>query len=97
MMQTTNRVLKSDEVEINGKCHLDISRTVSSAQSQQQGKAGSSANTPVKAKIIDNNSDYALIELTCSCGKKTLVRCEYGAQPAAKPSQPAQAPNPKKP
>jgi hypothetical protein len=73
MMQTINRVLKSDEVEIDGMCHLGIGR---SALNTQHGKNTSSV--AVKAKILDNNNDYALIELTCSCGKKTLVRCEYG-------------------
>lgn len=73
MIQTINRVLKSDEVEIDGKCHLDIGRSVSSAQ---PGKNNNSA--AAKARILDNTNEYALIELICSCGKKTLVRCEYG-------------------
>jgi hypothetical protein len=78
MIQTMNRVLKSDEVEIDGRCNLGISRTVSQAQ---PGKSGSIV--AAKAKIIDNTSEYALIELICPCGKKTLVRCEYGNVPAA--------------
>jgi hypothetical protein len=83
MMQTMNRVLKSDEVEIDGRCHLDIGRCVSSAQ---LGKNSSSA--PVKAKILDNNNEYALIEFICSCGKKTLVRCDYGDVYAANQKKP---------
>jgi hypothetical protein len=82
MMQTMNRVLKSDEVEIDGRCHLDIGRSVSSAQ---LGK--NNGITPVKARILDNNNEYALIEFICSCGKKTLVRCEYGDSSAFKTSQ----------
>lgn len=73
MMQTINRVLKSDEVEIDGRCHLDIGRPVSSAQ---PGKNNNSV--AAKARILDNTNEYAMIELICSCGKKTLVRCEYG-------------------
>ena len=73
MMQTVNRVLKSSEVEIDGRCNLDIGHFVSPAQ---PGK--SNAGAAAKAKILDNNNEYTLIELTCSCGQKTLVRCEYG-------------------
>jgi hypothetical protein len=92
MMQTTNRVLKSDEVEIDGRCHLDIGRSVSSAQ---LGKNNNCA--AAKARIFDNTNEYAMIELICSCGKKTLVRCEYSETTATKGAQPAGAANQKKP
>jgi tRNA-dihydrouridine synthase len=78
-----NRVLKSSEVEIDGKCNLDIGHSVSPVQ---PGK--SNAGTAAKAKILDNNNEYTLIELTCSCGKKTLVRCEYGDMLAAGQKKP---------
>ena len=83
MMQTMNRVLKSDEVEMDGRCHLDIGRCASSAQ---PGKNNNSI--AAKARILDNTGEYALIELICSCGKKTLVRCEYGDVPAAGQKKP---------
>jgi hypothetical protein len=83
MMQTTNRVLKSDEVEIDGRCHLDIGHSVSSAQ---PGKNNSSV--AARARIFDNNNEYAMIELICSCGKKTLVRCEYSDVTAANQKKP---------
>ena len=73
MMQTMNRILKSSEVEIDGRCNLDIGRSVSPAH---PGK--NNTDTAAKVKILDNNNEYTLIELTCSCGQKTLVRCEYG-------------------
>jgi hypothetical protein len=92
MMQTMNRILKSDEVEMDGRCHLDIGHTVSSAQLNRNNSV-----TAAKAKILDNNSEYALVELTCCCGKKTLVRCEYGDTTAAKGNPPAGAANQKKP
>ena len=83
MMQTMNRVLKSDEVEIDGKCHLEISRSASSVQSVK-----SNNGVPAKARMLDNTNEYALIELICSCGKKTLVRCEYGDVSAANQKKP---------
>jgi hypothetical protein len=83
MMQTMNRVLKSDEVEIDGRCHLEIGRSSSPAQ---PGKNNSGA--AAKAKMLDNTNEYALIELICSCGKKTLVRCDYGDVSAANQKKP---------
>jgi hypothetical protein len=83
MMQTMNRVLKSDEVEIDGRCHLEIGRSASSAQ---PGK--NSNGVAAKARMLDNTNEYALIELICSCGKKTLVRCEYGDVSAANQKKP---------
>jgi hypothetical protein len=83
MMQTMNRVLKSDEVEIDGKCFLEIGRSASSAQHTK-----SSNGAPVKVRMLDNTNEYALIELICSCGKKTLVRCEYGDVSAANQKKP---------
>ena len=93
MMQATNRILKSDDVEVvEGQCHLDLGRPVSSAQHSKNAVTGTA-----KARILDNNNEYAVIELICSCGRKTIVRCEYGGAPAAKNAQPAGTANQKKP
>jgi hypothetical protein len=72
MTQTINRVLKSDEVEIDGSCHLDIGRPVSPTQPSKNNNS-----VAAKVRILDNTNEYALIEFICSCGKKTIARCEY--------------------
>jgi hypothetical protein len=82
MIQTINHVLKSNEVEIDGRCHLDIGRSVSSAQPDNNNSVAA------KARILDNTNEYAIIELICSCGKKTLVRCEYGDVSAVNQKKP---------
>jgi hypothetical protein len=92
MMQTTSRILKSDDVEVEGQFHLDLGHPVSSAQHSKNTATGTA-----KARILDNNNEYAVIELICSCGRKTIVRCEYGGAPAAKNAQPADTANQKKP
>ncbi len=90
MIQTLNRVLKSDEVELDGRCHLDIGPSVS-----QHNRNAVPAAT--KIKLLDNNNEYVLIELLCSCGKKTIVRCEYNNVSAQKTPQPNTGNNQKKP
>jgi hypothetical protein len=104
MMQTTNRILKSDDVEVvEGQCHLDLGHPVSSAQHSKNAVTGTA-----KARILDNNNEYAVIELICSCGRKTIVRCEYGdasakgetsprGGSAARNAQPTGTANQKKP
>ena len=92
MMQTTNRILKSDDVEVEGQYHLDLGHSVSSAQHSKNAGAGTA-----KARILDNNNEYAVIELICSCGRKTIVRCEYGGASAARNAQPAGTASQKKP
>ena len=32
---------------------------------------------PARIRITENHAEYALVEVTCSCGKTTYVRCEY--------------------
>jgi hypothetical protein len=92
MMQTTNRILKSNDVEVEGQCHLDLGHPVSSAQHTKNAVTGTA-----KARILDNNNEYAVIELICSCGRKTIVRCEYGEVSAARNAQPTGTANQKKP
>jgi hypothetical protein len=36
-----------------------------------------------RVRIIESNPAYAVIELTCSCGRTTQVRCDYAAAEAA--------------
>ncbi len=90
MIQTMNRVLKSDEVELDGRCHLDIGASVS------QHNRNAAAAGP-KVKLVDNNNEYALIEFVCACGKKTIVRCEYNNVSAPKTVVPNAVNNQKKP
>ncbi len=91
MIQTLNRVLKSDEVELDGRCHLDIGPAVS------QHNRNTAAAAAAKVKLLDNNNEFALIELQCSCGKKTVVKCEYSNASSSKAPQPNTVNNQKKP
>jgi len=34
---------------------------------------------PVQARIVESSSDYAIIEVVCSCGCKTHIQCQYAA------------------
>jgi hypothetical protein len=36
-----------------------------------------SAAEPIQARIVESNSDYAILEIVCSCGCKTHIQCNY--------------------
>jgi hypothetical protein len=72
MKKTASRILKADDVVFEGQFRLDVTKN---EPSMPQGKT--MAAMPPSANIIESNSEFAVIEITCSCGRKTRLRCEY--------------------
>lgn len=72
MLKTTGQILKGDSVRFEGQFHLDM---VKSGHSLPEDKR--SALSKPQAHIIENNPEFAVIEITCSCGTKTRVKCEH--------------------
>ena len=72
MEKSIGHVLKSNEVKFEGQFHLDAGQT---APGSTKGKNVGSVTPQVR--IAENQSEFAVIEITCSCGTKTHVRCEY--------------------
>ena len=84
MGAVTGRILKRDSIKVEGKFQLGIMQ-----------KGGNRANTPAvhvtepKVRIVESNSEFTIMEVTCSCGTKTSVRCEYAAPTAAAATEPS--------
>jgi hypothetical protein len=75
-VKTSGRILKSDDVKFEGQYHLDAVQTGSSLPQHR----GTTLASP-QVRILENHPEYAVIEVTCSCGTRTCLRCEYtGAQ-----------------
>jgi hypothetical protein len=74
MPNMTRHVLKGNEVQFAGslQLHIDPPAAVGPTQPQADSK-------PVGVRIAENHAEYALVEVTCSCGRTTYVRCEYAA------------------
>ncbi len=68
-MTSRTKVFKSSDIEMTGQCQLN-----STSGSSPVISGSSSTST---ARIVDKKSDHVLIEVTCSCGNKTIVRCQY--------------------
>lgn len=44
-----------------------------------------------RVRVTESNAEFAVLEIMCTCGRVTHVRCEYAAANATPPSQgPAQ-------
>ena len=74
MTQTTGRILKGSQVNIEGKYQLGFS--------QANHNSPENMNTiPVspQVKIIENNDGYVIIQVVCSCGEQINLRGTYAA------------------
>ena len=72
MVQMTGRVLKSNNVNIEGKFHLGMS--------QMNSDYSGDMNTVMKephATIIESNQEYVVLQITCSCGQTIKIRGDY--------------------
>ena len=85
MEKTRAHILKSSDVKLEGQYHLDTT------QPQIGGLKGErSVSATPKVRIVENHPEFAIIEISCSCGTKTCLRCEYAeakSSDAQKPSQ----------
>ena len=83
MIRTAGRILKSNEVKLEGQFHLDA--TKDGLDLPKQKIAASSAP---QVRILENHPEYAVIEVTCSCGTRMSVKCEYAGDATQAPDDP---------
>jgi hypothetical protein len=72
MEKTAGRILRGNEVKLEGSFRLDAGQ-VSPGMPRERNVNLSSA----QVNIVENQPEFAVIEVTCSCGAKTHIRCEY--------------------
>ena len=66
------KVLKRAKVTGGGVAELAVPGECSS--SAVSPSAGGACQ---QARIVESNDEYAIIEIVCSCGRKTSVQCNY--------------------
>ena len=77
MNRPATSVIKNDEVRVGGRVRLGA------AASHPVGPHGAltAGNTqpggPASARIIKTAADHTVIEITCPCGTKTMLKCNY--------------------
>ena len=76
MLPKCARVMKPDEMEMNGTAHIEAATGMVAASGTVETNGGGGATQQVR--IIESNDSHAILELTCSCGCKSRVQCNYG-------------------
>ncbi|MHC4460071.1 MAG: hypothetical protein ACYS6W_14065 [Planctomycetota bacterium] len=74
MAKAAGHILKRSNVKLEGRFHLDTGE-VASAPTKEKNVASAAP----QVGIVENQPEFAVMEVTCSCGTKTYVRCEYAA------------------
>ena len=73
MEKTTRHVLKADKVKVEGRFQLGLDQAAASLQP----KPRSTAVVEPMAHIVENYPEFTVVEVTCSCGEKMRLKCEY--------------------
>ena len=84
MLKTTRHILKAHQVAFDGPLHLGLDPA-----GRPHGATVQCISAGPSARVTQNHPQYAIIEVTCSCGKTTYIRCDYAA---ASPTPVAQSP-----
>jgi hypothetical protein len=71
MRRKVIRLLKKGQVKFGGSVQLKGGAGV------VEPSSGPGGPTAQQARIVESNNEYAIIEITCSCGQKTHVQCNY--------------------
>ena len=87
MVRTSGRILKSDDVKFEGQYHLDLAQAGLSGEGSTLPKHRGGTLAAPQVHILENHPEYAVVEVTCSCGTKTCLRCEYAGAQAPEDSQ----------
>jgi len=74
MGKTAGNILRSGDVRIEGVFHLDLQDTSPAAAQPRQGPANLAEPHVI---ILENHPEFALLEITCSCGAKSRIKCRY--------------------
>ncbi len=72
MEEAAGHVLKSNDVEVEGCFRLEVDQSVS-----VQANAGNAKLAQPEVLVVENHPEFAVMEVTCRCGEKTHIRCEY--------------------
>jgi len=77
MDKEVTRILKSNEVNLQGRVQLHLMQP---QQACGGPKDASAAPAKQQVRIVESHPEYAVIEITCCCGTRIYLRCEYTGQ-----------------
>lgn len=83
MITTAGRILKSNDVKLEGQFHLDASKAGLDLPKQEI-----EPSSEPQVRILENHPEYVVIEVTCSCGARVSLKCEYAGVTPQVPDDP---------
>ncbi len=72
MGKTSGRILKESDVKLEGRFTLGVVQPPPGLPKQM----GAALAEP-RVRIVESRPEFAVIEITCSCGTEMFLRCEY--------------------
>jgi hypothetical protein len=71
---THSRIIKASDVKVEGQFVLEIMPI----EPKEQKQTSTDLVEP-QVRILQSESEYSVIEITCSCGESIHLRCDYTA------------------
>ena len=100
MQGTTGRILKSQDVKLEGNLQLELNqRKTQGNNNHTQTHNKNTTAFPPEVTVVENDPDFTILRITCSCGQQAYVRCEHKsmAKPAEQGTQEAVVIQPENP
>ena len=72
MEKTARRILKSNNVKLEGRFRLNVGQGIPNSANKRNV-----TSAEPQVRIMENHPEFAAMEVTCCCGEKTHIRCEY--------------------
>lgn len=72
MQKTAGHILRSDQVKLEGTVRVGTAQVIAN----EQGNRSRGAEAQ-QVRIVENHPEFTVIEVTCSCGARTYLKCEY--------------------
>lgn len=72
-------VIKRGKVRSGRPVRLPTSRSGSGRGGPESQGHKPAAPVAQQARVIESNSDYAVLEVVCSCGNRMHIQCNYGS------------------
>lgn len=71
---TLSPIIKSSDVNISGTFQLQLD---GGACNSENAASPGSHSKPASARIVETSDTFATIELVCSCGTVSQIKCNY--------------------
>ena len=78
MQTTTERILRSQDVKLEGQLKLELNHRKTAANNNQNPPQNGNTNAvPTEVTIVENNPDFTVLRINCACGQQAHIRCEH--------------------